>query len=46
MSSAGAIFGNDSASGKFHGTMAPTTPTGRRRTSIGPRMPSRSSSHG
>ena len=26
-SSAGASFGNDSPSGKFHGTMAPTTPT-------------------
>ena len=45
VSSAGASFGNESASGKFHGTMAPTTPTGPRRTSIGPRMPSRSSSH-
>ena len=45
-SSAGASFGNDSPSGKFHGTMAPTTPTGGRRTSSGPWTPSRSSSHG
>ena len=42
----GASFGNDSASGKFQGTIAPTTPTGWRRTSNGPRMPARSSSQG
>ena len=31
-------------SGTFHGTIAPTTPTGSRRTSVGPRMPGRRSS--
>jgi hypothetical protein len=32
--SAGAIFQMPSSTGKFHGVMAPTTPWGRRRTSM------------
>jgi len=34
--SAGAILKAASVCGKFHGTIAPTTPTGLRRTSMGP----------
>ena len=33
-SSAGAIFQTASSTGKFHGVIAPTTPSGRRRTSM------------
>ena len=46
VSSAGASFWSDSANGKFQGAIAPTTPTGCRRTSSRLRSPSRSCSHG
>ena len=43
---AGPSFSDVTNSGTFHGTIAPTTPTGSRRTSVGPRMPGRRSSNG
>ncbi len=43
--SAGASFSMVTNSGTFHGTMAPTTPTGSRRTSVGPSTPWRRSSN-
>ena len=43
--SAGASLSMVTNSGTFQGTIAPTTPTGSRRTSVGPSTPARRSSN-
>lgn len=46
LSSAGASLAAATNCGTFHGMTAATTPTGSRRTRIGPRTPWRCSSYG